>query len=63
MKESDDIIRVDSTFEEVGKLIRWTKHKYTWIYKLNGSQKEIKFFNSVKSGKKLILLDGNVIYD
>jgi len=63
MKESGDIIKVDSTFEEVGKLLRWTKHKYTWIYNLNGSQKEITFFNSVNSGKKLIMLDGNVIYN
>ena len=63
MSENLEIIFIEKTFEEVGRLIASSKQKYTWNYKLGGIHKEIKFFNSVKTGKKLVLLDGNVIYD
>ena len=63
MHENLDIIFIDKKYEEVGRLRASTKQKYTWIYKLGDIHKEIKFFHSVKSGKKLVLLDGIVIYD
>ena len=63
MMKEPEIVFLDKDYAEVGRLRASTKQKYTWNYKLGGIHKEIKFFNSVKSGKKLILLDGTVIYD
>ena len=54
---------ISSNVDEVGKTIKSTKKKYTWKMEMDGKHICIEFFNSVITGKKKILQNGQVIYE
>ncbi|CDJ38859.1 hypothetical protein, conserved [Eimeria tenella] len=62
IREDEEVEAIGASIDYVGQTIEASKVKYQWHFRIAGVNHRVEFFHSKISGRKKILMDGQLIY-